>query len=96
MPETEQTDNFLSDTSILSVDQRVSLIEKQILVMHYQQQRLVADAVSEKGTRARLNADMLQGVRDLEKRVRLLERAIWSGIGIVIFVEFLFKSKLIP
>lgn len=96
MPETEQTDNFLSDTSILSVDQRVSLIEKQILVMHYQQQRLVADAVSEKGTRERLNADMLQGVRDLEKRVRLLERAIWSGIGIVIFVEFLFKSKVLP
>lgn len=85
---------FLLDTSQLTVEQRTDLLEKKILVLHYQQERLVSDVESEKGTRARLNSDMLAGVRDLEKRVRLLERAIWSGIGVVIFFEFLLKYKL--
>ena len=93
-PETDSRD-FSPDTSKLNPDQRVELLEKQILIVHYQQQRIVSEIESEKGTRARLNADMLAGVRELEKRVRLLERAIWSGIGIILFVEFLFKSKIV-
>jgi hypothetical protein len=88
--------SFSPDTSRLTVEQRVELVEKQILIMHYQHQRIVSEIESEKGTRSRLNSDMLSGVRELEKRVRLLERAIWSGIGIILFVEFLFRAKLIP
>ena|SRR5688572_7302474 len=92
----KEANNFSPDTANLDTLQRVALLEKQVLIVHYQQQRLVSEIESEKGTRSRLNADMLSGVRELEKRVRLLERAIWSGIGIILFVEFLFKSKLMP
>jgi hypothetical protein len=91
-----QNQSFPSDTSQLKIEDRVGMLEKQMLIIHYQQQRLVSDATSEKGTRSRLNESMLVGIKELEKRVRLLEKAIWSGIGIVIFVEFLIKSKLIP
>lgn len=95
MPDEKPNAPFSPDTSTLSLLQRTELLEKQVLIIHYQQQRIVSEVESEKGTRARLNADMLSGVRELEKRVRLLERAIWSGIGIILFVEFLFKSKFL-
>lgn len=80
----------------MDLSQRVERLEKQFLVLHTQQQRIISDIESEKDTRARVNIDTLDGIKELDKRVRLLEKAIWIGIGVVVVVEFLLKTKILP
>jgi|KBSSwiStaDraftv2_1062776.scaffolds.fasta_scaffold56145_4 hypothetical protein len=84
MPELEKI-TFPLVTGGMSNEQRIELLEKQILIVYHQQQNIAIEIDT-----------TLKGIEKLEKRFRLLERANWVGIGIILVVEFLFRSKLLP
>lgn len=63
-------------------------LNDRLIVVEMQQKRFIAELESEKGTRARVNAD-------LELRLRKLEAANWKAAGFVAAVVVL-AQYLIP
>jgi hypothetical protein len=75
-------------TSQLTIEERVTSLEKHFLVLDSQVHRIVADIESEKGTRARLNIALTDSIDGMDKRLRLVERSIWIGFGALGVIQF--------
>ena len=75
----------------MNTEERIILLEKQVLVIHEQINRLVSDAESEKATRSRVNKSIIEMIGDLDKRTRLVEKSIWIGFGVLAAIQFLLK-----
>jgi hypothetical protein len=63
-------------------------LAERMRVLEIQMEHIVSDIESEKGTRARANAELLRHMddlkREMEPRFRQLERHVAMGIGIVV------------
>lgn len=79
------------DTSQLSSDKRIELLEKQMLVMETQLDRIISDIESEKGTRSRASRELSEAVTALDKRLRLVEKSIWIAFGLLLAAQIFLK-----
>jgi hypothetical protein len=77
--------------SNLSADQRIDNLEKSVLILETQVQRIVSDIESEKGTRTRANQNVLDLMDVLDKRLRWVEKSIWIGFGLLLAAQVLLK-----
>lgn len=55
--------------------------------------RLVSDAESEKGTRARVNSDFTKRLDTIDENQRKLERIIYMGLGGLAVLQFLLAMR---
>ena len=81
------------DTSRLTESQRIEVLEKSVLVLETQLERIVSDIESEKGTRARVSQSLFDSMSALDKRLRLVEKSIWIGFGLLLAAQVLLKLK---
>lgn len=81
----------LLNTSGLSAENRLTLVEKEILVINTQLGRIVSDIESEKATRARVSASHTSSLEALEKRLRIVEKSIWIGFGALAAIQVFLK-----
>lgn len=63
-----------------TINDRVTRLERYQVRTEAQMDRIVSDIESEKGTRARSNAD-------LELRMRCVEKALWKGAGAIMALQ---------
>lgn len=56
--------------------------------METQMERILADLDSEKGTRARVNANLVEKLDLIDDRQRKMERIIWMGLGGLAVLQF--------
>lgn len=56
-------------------------VTERILALELQVERLVSDAMSEKGTRARANIEINGKLDSLDERSRKMERILYMGMG---------------
>ena len=75
-------------TSDLGDRERIVLLEKHFLVLETQVNRIVSDIQSEKATRNRSNVALTKAIEAIDKRVRVLEKSIWIGFGLLAAVQF--------
>lgn len=79
------------DTSQLTVEQKISVLEKQVIVMEAQVARIVSDIESEKGTRARAARELSDSIVTIDKRLRLVEKSIWIAFGLLLAAQIFLK-----
>lgn len=82
-----------ADTSTLTSEQRLVLAEKQLLILDVQVNRIVADIESEKETRNRVNQDLVVLLENQDKRLRIVEKSVWIGFGILAAIQVLLKFQ---
>lgn len=56
--------------------------------------RLVSDAISEKGTRARVNSEFSRRLDTIDQNQRKLERIIYMGLGGLGVLQFLLSLRV--
>lgn len=75
------------ETKVTELQVRMSVVERLMSELEariaLQLGRILADIESEKGTRKRLHEDWLKLLEGLQSRVRVIERNISIGIGII-------------
>lgn len=64
------------------------LHERRIVMLEVQFNRFVADAESEKRTRAEVNREIKTALQAIDNRLRLTERAVWLGMGGLFVAQF--------
>lgn len=64
-------------------------IEVRLAILETQIERIVSDIESEKGTRARVNSDIIAQLHAIDTTQRKLEKMLWMGIGGLAVLQFL-------
>ena len=83
----------LIDTSNLTDARRIEFLEKSVLILETQIERIIADIESEKGTRSRATQSLFEAMETLDKRLRLVEKSIWVGFGLLLAAQLLLRLK---
>lgn len=77
--------------------ERIAKLETQLLFgerisrMEQQIGRLVSDYESEKGTRARVNIENNLALKEIDKRIRSIERNLYIAAGAIVAADYLFR-----
>lgn len=67
---------------------------KEIRDLSVSDARIVSDAESEKGTRARVNTEIDHKLDKLDTRMRIVERLVFIGIGLSLAGQFILAFVL--
>lgn len=82
------------DTDIaahIRLSDKIASLDRRTTILYMQLKHITSQVQSEKGTRSRGNQTILKEIKDMDTRLRIVEKSIWTGFGILIMLEILLR-----